>query len=93
MTIRLPFNDRTQEASWVFINHKNIELNRLPPHEVAALPSSTQSVDLQSGSCRLQENQSVPTVASPPVSARTSRLNFGYQRSYFDVEYTRTNLG
>ena len=24
MTIRLPFNDRTQEASWVFINHKNI---------------------------------------------------------------------
>ena len=93
MTIRLPFNDRTQEASWVFINHKNIELNRLPPDEVAALPSSTQSVDLQSDSCRLQKNQSVPTVASPPVSVRNSRLNFGYQRSYFDVEYTRTNLG
>lgn len=93
VTMRLPLNDRAWEMSWVFINRSEIEMSRLRHFNVAALPSSNQSANLQNPVSSVNGSKPEPAVALPAASTRSDRPKFGYQRIDLKAEYTRTNLG
>ena len=93
MTTRLPFIDRIKVLTRGFIRGKSVALNRPPSYEVEILPSSTQKGKQKSPSSSVHPIKPGVKVAAPRVFASAMRICLVNQRSGWDVEHPRSNLG
>lgn len=89
MTNESQFNDRAQEASWVFHNRKNVAQKRPVPIKAEVLPGK----GVQGRPSSLHGRTVDFAAVSLPAFGKTHRSACGHQRSDLEIEYTWTNLG